>query len=115
MVFAFEIDLIVFGLETGFAPANFSNRGRGVLQIEDSSIESYSVAEELVTATRGSIVLTCDSASRILPVSWFGEINPSALDNQGRSMPGMDTFISSAKDFSKTKYVFPELKESLVI
>ncbi|GJU08409.1 reverse transcriptase domain-containing protein [Tanacetum coccineum] len=38
--FAFKIDLIVFGPETGSAPVSFSSRGSGVLQTEDSSVES---------------------------------------------------------------------------
>ncbi|GJY32448.1 retrovirus-related pol polyprotein from transposon TNT 1-94 [Tanacetum coccineum] len=38
--FDFKIDLIVFGPETGLAPASFSSGGRGVLQTEDSSAES---------------------------------------------------------------------------
>ncbi|GKB30187.1 hypothetical protein Tco_0869588 [Tanacetum coccineum] len=56
--FDFKIDLIVFSLETGYAPANFSSRGKGVLQTKDSSAESYSVAEESVIATKGSIIFT---------------------------------------------------------
>ncbi|GJX50244.1 hypothetical protein Tco_0277089 [Tanacetum coccineum] len=98
--------------ETGSAPANFSSGGRGVLQTKDSSAESYLVAQESVIATKGSV--TCDSAGRSLPVSWFGKINPLALDNQGRYMLGMDTFMSSAEDFTNTKSVCPELEGSSV-
>ncbi|GJY75000.1 hypothetical protein Tco_0479431 [Tanacetum coccineum] len=54
---------------------------------EDSSAESYSVAEESVTATEGSVVFLYDSARSILPVSRFGKIKPSASDNQGLSTP----------------------------
>ncbi|GKC99696.1 hypothetical protein Tco_1169971, partial [Tanacetum coccineum] len=35
--FDFKIDMIVFGPDTSSTPANFSSRGRGVLQIEDST------------------------------------------------------------------------------
>ncbi|GKC38425.1 hypothetical protein Tco_1050809 [Tanacetum coccineum] len=67
--FNFKIDLIVFGPDTGSAPANFSSGGRWVLQTKDSSAEAYSVVEELVIATEGSVIFTCDSTGRILPVS----------------------------------------------
>ncbi|GKE73542.1 hypothetical protein Tco_1535583, partial [Tanacetum coccineum] len=67
--FDLKIDLIVFGPEVGSAPFNFFSGGKGVLQTEDSSAESYSVAEESVTATEGSIVFLCVSAGSILLVS----------------------------------------------
>ncbi|GKA25448.1 hypothetical protein Tco_0711557, partial [Tanacetum coccineum] len=75
---AFKVEALVFA---GAEEANFSSRGKGVLQTKDSSAESYSVAEESVTVTGGSVVLPCDSAGRILPVSWFGKIKPSTSDN----------------------------------
>nr|GEV70555.1 hypothetical protein [Tanacetum cinerariifolium] len=65
----FKIDLIVFDLDTGSAPASFSSRGRGVLHTEDSSAESYLVTEESVTVTKGSFTFICDSGGRIVPVS----------------------------------------------
>nr|GEV49897.1 hypothetical protein [Tanacetum cinerariifolium] len=70
------------------------------------------VAEESVIATGGSVVLTCDSVGRIIPISRFGKINPSTSDNQGRSTPGIDTFMSLAEDFTKTKSVYLELEGS---
>ncbi|GJS68044.1 hypothetical protein Tco_0682609 [Tanacetum coccineum] len=67
--FDFKIDLIAFGPDTGSTLANFSSGERGVLQTKDSSAKSYSVAEESVIATKGSIIYICDSARRILQVS----------------------------------------------
>nr|GEU41169.1 hypothetical protein [Tanacetum cinerariifolium] len=78
--FDLKIDLIVFGLET--------------------------VAEELVTATGGSVVFLCDSAGSILPVSLFCKIKPSTSDSHGLSTPGMDTFVSSAEDFINTRLLW---------
>nr|GEU55814.1 reverse transcriptase domain-containing protein [Tanacetum cinerariifolium] len=75
--FDLKIDLIVFGPET--------------------------VAEESVTTIRGSVVFLYDSAGSILLVSSFGKIKPSATDNPGLSTLSMDTFVSSAKDFTKTR------------
>ncbi|GJZ41385.1 hypothetical protein Tco_0588271 [Tanacetum coccineum] len=57
------------GAEDGSAPVHFSSGGRRVLQTKDSSTKSYLVAEESVIATKGSVIFTCDSAGRILPVS----------------------------------------------
>ncbi|GKE90230.1 hypothetical protein Tco_1567705 [Tanacetum coccineum] len=79
--FDFKIDLIIFGPETGSIPFNFSKGGRELLQTKDSSTDSGSVAEESVTATRESVVLICDLAKRILLVSWFVKIDPSASDS----------------------------------
>ncbi|GKC46442.1 hypothetical protein Tco_1064164, partial [Tanacetum coccineum] len=67
--FDLKIDLIVFRLKIGSTPSNFFSGGRGVLQTEDSSAESYSVTKELVTSTEGSVEFLCDSAGSILPVS----------------------------------------------
>nr|GEV84707.1 hypothetical protein [Tanacetum cinerariifolium] len=67
--FDLKIDIIVFVSKINSTPFNFFNGGRGVLQTEDSFAESYSVAEELVTTTEGSVVFLCDSAGNILPVS----------------------------------------------
>nr|GEX42477.1 transposon Ty3-I Gag-Pol polyprotein [Tanacetum cinerariifolium] len=36
-------------------------------------------------------------------------------DNQGLSTPGIDTFVSSAEDFTKTRSFFPELEGSLAL
>ncbi|GKE33805.1 hypothetical protein Tco_1453127 [Tanacetum coccineum] len=67
--FYLKIDLIVFGPEIGSTSSNFFSGGRGVLQTEDSSAESYSLAEESLTETDGSVVFLCESAGSILPVS----------------------------------------------
>nr|GEW54958.1 hypothetical protein [Tanacetum cinerariifolium] len=64
-----KIDFIVFGPDTCLTLANFSSGERGVLQNEDSLVESYSVAEESMIATEGSVIFTYDTARRILPVS----------------------------------------------
>ncbi|GKG60620.1 hypothetical protein Tco_0614182, partial [Tanacetum coccineum] len=50
-------------------PVKFFSGGRRVLQTEDSFAESYLVAKESVTTTKGSVVFLCDSARSILPVS----------------------------------------------
>ncbi|GJV86625.1 reverse transcriptase domain-containing protein, partial [Tanacetum coccineum] len=83
--FDLKTDLIVFGLEIGSTPSNFFSEGRGVLQTEDSSAESYSVTEESLVATS---------------------------DKQGLSTPGLDTFVSSAEDFTKTRPFCPKLEGS---
>ncbi|GKD72733.1 hypothetical protein Tco_1331015 [Tanacetum coccineum] len=64
-----ELLLPIARAEDGSTPSNFFSGGRGVLQTDDSSVESYSVAEKAVTATEGSVVFLCDSARNILPVS----------------------------------------------
>ncbi|GKG47318.1 hypothetical protein Tco_0504515, partial [Tanacetum coccineum] len=63
--FELKIELIVFGLETGSTPSNFFSGGIKVLQTEDSFAESYSVTEESVTATKGSVVFLC-----VTPPNW---------------------------------------------
>ncbi|GKB05840.1 hypothetical protein Tco_0834035 [Tanacetum coccineum] len=75
MDFDLKIDLIVFDPEIGSAPSNFFSGGRRVLQTKDSSAESYSFTEELVTATEGLVVFLYDSAGNILP-NWriFSEL-----------------------------------------
>ncbi|GKG50067.1 hypothetical protein Tco_0518841, partial [Tanacetum coccineum] len=67
--FDLKIDLIVFDPKVGSTPSNFFSGGRGVQQTKDSSAKSYSVAEESVTTTNGSVVFLYDSAGSIIPVS----------------------------------------------
>nr|GEX16884.1 hypothetical protein [Tanacetum cinerariifolium] len=56
-------------VDKGSTLSSFSSGGRGVLQTEDSSVESYSVAEELVTATRRLVFfVTLMRASTIKPL-----------------------------------------------
>ncbi|GKA29046.1 hypothetical protein Tco_0715291 [Tanacetum coccineum] len=69
MDFDLKIDLTLFDPKIGSTPSNFFSGGRGVLQTEYSSAESYSVAEESVTVIEGPVVFLCESAGSVLLVS----------------------------------------------
>ncbi|GJS25612.1 hypothetical protein Tco_0454244 [Tanacetum coccineum] len=60
LTFEAEELLLPLAGDESSAPSNFFSGGRGVLQIKDSSAKSYSVAEELATATEGLVGILCD-------------------------------------------------------
>nr|GEY23394.1 retrovirus-related Pol polyprotein from transposon TNT 1-94 [Tanacetum cinerariifolium] len=55
--------------KTSIASLGFSNGGKEVEQADASSAKSYSVFDESIRATRGSVEFLGDSVGRILPVS----------------------------------------------
>ncbi|GJW09037.1 hypothetical protein Tco_1571460 [Tanacetum coccineum] len=87
--FDLKINLIVFGPEIGSAPSNFFSGGRGVLQTEDSSAESYLVVEEIKP-----------SASETQGLSTLG-ISKDQKQNACRSHENLDCVTSATEQIKK--------------
>nr|GEW24042.1 hypothetical protein [Tanacetum cinerariifolium] len=111
--FDFKIDLIVFGPEIGSTLSNFFSRGRRVLQIKDLSAESYSVAEESLTATKGLVVLLYDSARSFSDKTFVFTIKALGLKSLNSREPiSPDFVVFGLNVFGRSKtYVSAFVKE----